>query len=90
MKARIVRAVGGRVPIVVDGGIRRGTDVAKALILGADAVMLGRPVIWGLTVAGANGVQWVLDTAWSEFAMAMGLLGAPRISELSADLIWRA
>lgn len=86
----VVRAVGGQVPIVVDGGIRRGTDIAKALILGADAVMLGRPVIWGLTVAGASGVQWVLDTAWSEFAMAMALLGAPQVEALSADLIWRA
>lgn len=85
----VVRAVGGQVPIVVDGGIRRGTDIAKALILGADAVMVGRPVIWGLTVAGASGVQWMLDTAWSEFAMAMALLGAPQVDALSADLIWR-
>lgn len=85
----VVHAVDGAVPIVVDGGIRRGTDIAKALILGADAVMLGRPVIWGLTVAGADGVQWVLDTSWSEFAMAMGLLGAAQVDELTPDLIWR-
>jgi isopentenyl diphosphate isomerase/L-lactate dehydrogenase-like FMN-dependent dehydrogenase len=51
--------------------------------------MLGRPVIWGLTVAGAGGVQWVLDTLWSEFAMAMGLLGATDVEELTPDLIWR-
>lgn len=74
---------------MVDGGIRRGTDVAKALVLGADAVMVGRPVIWGLTVAGHRGVQWVLDTLWSELAMAMGLLGAPRIEDLTPDLIWQ-
>lgn len=84
----VVQAVDHAVPIVVDGGIRRGTDVAKALALGADAVMLGRPVIWGLTVAGADGVQWVLDTLWSEFAMAMGLLGAACVDELTPDLIW--
>ncbi len=84
----VVHAVAGAVPIVVDGGIRRGTDVAKALALGADAVMVGRPVIWGLTVAGQRGVQWVLDTLWSELAMAMGLLGAPRIDDLTPDLIW--
>jgi len=85
----IVHVVDGAVPILVDGGIRRGTDVAKALALGADAVMLGRPVIWGLTVAGAGGVQWVLETLWSEFAMAMGLLGAAHVDELTPDLIWR-
>lgn len=84
----VVRAVHGAVPVVVDGGIRRGTDVAKALILGADAVLIGRPAIWGLTVAGAGGVQWVVDTLWTELAMAMGLLGAPTVSELTADLIW--
>jgi 4-hydroxymandelate oxidase len=84
----VAQAVAGAVPIVVDGGIRRGTDVAKAIALGADAVMVGRPVIWGLTVAGQNGVQWVVDTLWSEFAMAMGLLGAPSIEDLTPDLIW--
>jgi 4-hydroxymandelate oxidase len=84
----VVQAVKGSVPVVVDGGIRRGTDVAKALALGADAVMLGRPLIWGLTVAGADGVQWVLDTLWSEFAMAMGLLGAASVEDLTPDLIW--
>ena len=72
----VVRAVDGAVPVLVDGGIRRGTDIAKALILGADAVLVGRPIVWGLTVAGADGVQWVVETLWSELAMAMGLLGA--------------
>ena len=85
----VAQAVAGAVPIVVDGGIRRGTDVAKAIALGADAVMVGRPVIWGLTVAGQSGAQWVVDTLWSEFAMAMGLLGAPHIDDLTPDLIWR-
>jgi 4-hydroxymandelate oxidase len=85
----IVRAVDGSLPVLVDGGIRRGSDVAKALILGADAVLVGRPVIWGLTVAGASGVTWALETLWSEFAMAMGLLGAPTVADLTPDLVWR-
>lgn len=85
---RVVRAVDGAVPVLVDGGVRRGTDIAKALILGADAVLIGRPAIWGLTVAGAGGVQWVLETLWSELAMAMGLLGAPSVADLTPDLIW--
>jgi 4-hydroxymandelate oxidase len=85
----VVRAVDGAVPVLVDGGIRRGTDVAKALILGADAVLVGRPTVWGLTVGGAGGVQWVIETLWSELAMAMGLLGAPSVDDLTADLIWR-
>ncbi len=84
----VARAVDGAVPVLVDGGIRRGTDIAKALILGADAVLVGRPTVWGLTVAGADGVQWVLETLWSELAMAMGLLGAARVDELTSDLIW--
>ena len=86
----VARAVDGAVPVLVDGGIRRGTDVAKALILGADAVLVGRPVVWGLTVAGAAGVQWVVETLWSELAMAMGLLGAPTVADLTPDLIWRS
>jgi 4-hydroxymandelate oxidase len=85
----IVTAVEGAIPVLVDGGIRRGTDIAKALILGADAVLVGRPVIWGLAVAGEAGVAWVLETLWSEFAMAMGLLGAPTVAELTPDLIWK-
>ena len=85
----ISRAVDGQVPVLVDGGIRRGTDIAKALVLGADAVLVGRPVIWGLAVAGSAGVTWALETLWSEFAMAMGLLGAPTVADLTPDLIWR-
>jgi 4-hydroxymandelate oxidase len=85
----VVRAVDDAIPVLVDGGIRRGTDIAKALILGADAVLVGRPAIWGLAVAGPAGVQWVVETLWSELAMAMGLLGAPTIADLTADLLWQ-
>lgn len=83
----VVQAVDDRVPVLVDGGIRRGTDVAKALALGADAVLIGRPTIWGLTVAGAEGVQWAIETLWSELAMAMALLGAPSVTDLTSDLL---
>lgn len=84
----VVQAVGGAVPVLVDGGIRRGTDVAKALALGARAVLVGRPAIWGLTVGGAAGVTWTIETLWSELAMAMGLLGAARVDDLTRDLLW--
>lgn len=84
----VVRAVDGQAPVLVDGGVRRGTDIAKALCLGANAVLVGRPAVWGLTLDGADGVQWVLETLWSELAMAMGLLGAPTLADLTPDLIW--
>ena len=85
-----MNAVDGAVPVLVDGGIRRGTDVAKALALGATAVLVGRPAIWGLTVGGSAGVTWVVETLWGEVAMAMGLLGAPCVTDLSPDVIWTA
>ena len=83
----VVRAVDGQVPVLVDGGIRRGTDVAKALCLGASAVLVGRPAIWGLTVAGADGVADVVDLLRAELVMAMGLLGAPTLADLTPDLL---
>lgn len=85
---RVVESVAGRVPVLVDGGIRRGTDVAKAMMLGADAVLVGRPVIWGLTLAGARGVQQVLEILRTELEMAMALLGAPGLTDLTPDLLW--
>ena len=76
-------------PVLVDGGIRRGTDIAKALCLGADAVLIGRPYVWGLTVYGAEGVTHVVEILRTELEMAMALLGAPTLSDLSPDHLWR-
>jgi len=86
---RVVESVDGGVPVLVDGGIRRGTDVAKALCLGADAVLIGRPVVWGLAAYGADGVAHVINMLRAELATAMALLGAPTIQELTTDLLER-
>ncbi|MFM8889058.1 MAG: alpha-hydroxy acid oxidase, partial [Solirubrobacterales bacterium] len=85
----VVEAIGGEASVMVDGGIRRGTDVAKALILGADFVLVGRPILWGLAAGGAEGVEAVLSMLADEFDRALALLGVPRASELSGrdDLI---
>lgn len=83
----VVEAVGGRVPVLVDGGVRRGTDVLTALALGATAVGLGRPILWGLAVDGEAGVGRVLDLLTDELDMAMALAGAPSIADLGPDLV---
>ncbi len=75
------------VPVLVDGGIRRGTDIAVALSLGATAVLVGRPIIWGLATYGASGVRHVIEILRTELEMAMALLGASQISQLGTDLI---
>ncbi len=77
----------GELPVLVDGGIRRGTDVVKALALGASAVLIGRPYIWGLASAGAAGVQRVVEILHTETRMAMALLGAASLPELTGDLL---
>jgi 4-hydroxymandelate oxidase len=83
----IADAVAGRVPILLDGGVRRGTDVLMALALGATAVGIGRPVIWGLAVDGEAGVGSVLDFLGREFETAMALSGAASIADLTPDLL---
>ena len=83
----VVDAVAGRAEVYVDGGIRRGTDVIKAIALGARAVLVGRPVLWGLAVNGEAGVSAVLELLRKEIDLAMGLSGARNVSELTRDLI---
>jgi 4-hydroxymandelate oxidase len=83
----VVDAVAGRGEVYVDGGIRRGTDVIKALSLGARAVLLGRPVLWGLAVDGESGVSAVLELLRGEIDLAMALSGARNVSELTRDLV---
>jgi len=83
----IVQAVGGRVPLILDGGVRRGTDVVKACALGAAAVAVGRPVVWGLALDGATGVEWVLSTLRNELDRALALCGAGSVAELTPDLV---
>jgi 4-hydroxymandelate oxidase len=85
--ADVVAAVGGRCPIVLDGGVRRGTDVLKALALGADAVAIGRPQMYGLAAGGAAGVQRVVELLRDELDLAMALVGAPSLTSLEPDLV---
>lgn len=83
----IVEAVAGRCEIHIDGGFRRGTDVLKALALGAHTVLIGRPVLWGLAVNGAQGVQGVLKILREELELAMVLTGCASLADLSRSLL---
>jgi isopentenyl diphosphate isomerase/L-lactate dehydrogenase-like FMN-dependent dehydrogenase len=83
----IVDEVGDQLELFVDGGIRRGTDVLKALALGARAVLVGRPALWGLALAGADGVQRVLELLLSEFDTALALAGVPRARDLEPTVL---
>jgi len=83
----VVEAVGGRIPVIFDGGIRRGVDIFKALALGADIVGIGRPYIWGLGTFGQEGVEVVLDILKRELEIIMSQAGAARISDINRDHI---
>lgn len=83
----VVDAVGGDITIICDGGIRRGSDVVKACALGADAVMLGRPYLYGLGAGGERGVEWVLDHLVSGMRRTMALCGRSTIGDLTPDLV---
>jgi 4-hydroxymandelate oxidase len=84
----VVERVGGRIPVLVDGGVRRGTDVLKAVALGADAVLIGRPYCYGLAVGGAAGVQRVIEILRTELQMAMQLMGRRSLKEIDRAALW--
>ena len=84
----VVEKVAGAMPVLVDGGIRRGTDVLKAFALGATAVQIGRPYLWGLGVAGATGVERVVAILRREFELAMMLAGRPTLKSIDRKVIW--
>ena len=83
----IVDAVAGAAEIFVDGGIRRGTDVLTALALGARAVLIGRPYLWGLAVDGERGVVRVLTLLRDDLALSMALAGAPSVARIDRELV---
>jgi len=83
----VVQAVAGRIPVLLDGGVRRGTDVFKALALGASAVGIGRPYIWGLSAFGRAGVERVLDIVNNELRLAMVGCGTRSLEEITPSSI---
>jgi len=83
----VVDVVNGRAEVYVDGGVRRGTDVLKALALGARAVLVGRPVLWGLAVDGEAGVARALGILRDELALALALAGCAGVSDVTRDLV---
>ena len=85
--AEVAQALGGRVPITVDGGIRRGMDVVRAIALGASAVLVGRPYLWALAVDGEHGVDTMFDMLRRELEVAMALLGRPSIAALDGTVL---
>ncbi|MFD1720435.1 alpha-hydroxy acid oxidase [Amnibacterium endophyticum] len=86
----VATAVDGNAEVYADSGLRTGAHVASALALGAQAVFVGRPVLWGLATGGADGVQQVLERVTSELRRTMNLLGAPTVADLTRDLVARA
>ena len=86
----VIQAVNGAIPVLLDGGIRRGSDIFKAVALGASAVLIGRPHLWGLSVAGKDGVQWVLEMLHGELDRTMGLAGASNIEAIRTGQFMKA
>ena len=85
---RVVEAVDGKLPVLLDGGIRRGTDIVKALAYGAQAVLIGRPYLWGLGISGSQGIEQVVRILRMELEAAMALCGTPEISRITPSAIW--
>ena len=85
-----VAAAKGRVQVLLDGGIRRGADVVKAIALGARAVFIGRPLFWGLAADGEHGVARVLDILKEEIEITMAKCGRPTIADIDASVVVKA
>ena len=85
--APVVEAVGGQVPVLVDGSFRRGTDIIKALGFGAKGVLIGRPVMWGLAAYGADGAQGVVEMLQTELARYMCMCGRPTLASVNPSLV---
>jgi len=83
----VAEAVGTDLAVLIDGGIRRGSDILKALALGADAVLVARPVLWGLAAYGDRGVQTVLELLQTELANDMAMIGAPNVAAVKRDMV---
>jgi 4-hydroxymandelate oxidase len=84
----VVERVQGRAPVLVDGGIRRGTDIIKAVALGATAVMIGRPYLYGLGIGGSEGVRRVVEILRTELEQAMALCGRTSLASIDASVLW--
>jgi isopentenyl diphosphate isomerase/L-lactate dehydrogenase-like FMN-dependent dehydrogenase len=82
-----VQAAGGKIPVLIDGGFRRGTDIFKALALGASAVGIGRPYLWGLGAFGRRGVERVVEMLRSELAVDMGMAGVANIAQIDRSFV---
>ena len=85
--APVVQAVGDQIPVLVDGSFRRGTDILKALALGAKGVLIGRPVMWGLAAYGADGVQGVVEMLQTELARYMCMCGRPSLAAVDPSVV---
>jgi isopentenyl diphosphate isomerase/L-lactate dehydrogenase-like FMN-dependent dehydrogenase len=83
----VVRGVNGKIPVLIDGGLRRGTDILKALALGAKAVCVARPYLYGLTAFGQPGIERVIELLRTELALNMGLAGVPNLAAIDRSLV---
>jgi 4-hydroxymandelate oxidase len=83
----VAQAAGDRLTILLDGGVRRGTDIIKALALGAKAVLVGRPILWGLAANGPEGVTGILEILRQELDLNLALCGCPTLSAIQRDLV---
>ena len=90
MLPAVVDRVAGRVPVLFDGGVRRGTDVLKGLAHGASAVLIGRPYIYGLAVAGPDGIRDVVGILRTELEGAMAMTGRVRLDDIDRSVFWKS